>query len=65
MSKENHQEENYYGNIWGWKFSLAGLVVISLLTFIFIYRQFVLGIPPFEENAKTEVVRDTAKTVQQ
>jgi hypothetical protein len=43
------QDEPYPGNIWGWKFSLVGLVLILVLSMGLFYRHFVLGIPLNEE----------------
>ncbi len=53
-----HQSDNrdpfdseYLGNIWGWKISYIGLVVIVLMTGIMAYRYFVLDIPLLEETS--------------
>ena len=44
--KENSPDEDeYLGNVWGWKFSLWGLAIILLLTFLMYYRHGVLGVP--------------------
>jgi hypothetical protein len=45
-------EENYAGNIWGWKFSLFGLVVIVFLLSLMIYRHITLDVP-FGQQEKT------------
>lgn len=39
-SKENNEDSEYIGNIWGWKFSWWALVIIALLTvWVFIRSQ--------------------------
>jgi len=57
MSKRKEQEEffsneeNYLGNIWGWRLSKIGLVVIVALTSLIIYRHLTLDVPVgFEEK---------------
>lgn len=39
------QNPNPSGNIWGWKISTIGLIVIGLLLAIMIYRHKKLGVP--------------------
>ena len=41
----------YLGNIFGWKISLIGLVVIVLMTGIMAYRYYFLGVPIMETDA--------------
>jgi hypothetical protein len=48
---EDQNEENYIGNIWGWQFSILGLVLIILFVGVLIYRYKVLGIPINAEEA--------------
>lgn len=42
MKKER---ESLSGNIWGWKFSIYGLVLILILMGLMIYRHISLGVP--------------------
>ena len=35
----------YIGNIWGWRFSMFGLVLLLLMGGLMAYRHFSLGIP--------------------
>jgi predicted MFS family arabinose efflux permease len=54
----------YIGNIWGWRFSLLGLVLIVLLLGLMIYRHHTLGVPfgfP-EEEQPAPLERDTSQT---
>ncbi len=56
-SKENDQDTEYIGNIWGWKFSRWALVIIALLAiWVFIRSQNVKPLEPTQkhsiENAK-------------
>lgn len=44
-------EEEYIGNIWGWKFSLFGLLLIVLFCLLLAYRYFVMGISITEREA--------------
>ena len=58
MSKKEFKDPfdgEYVGNIWGWKFSLIGLVVILLSLGLLIYRHYSSGIPFGEDvNVKIE-----------
>ena len=51
MSKRKEQEaffsneENYMGNIWGWRLSMIGLIVIVALTALIVYRHLTLDVP--------------------
>lgn len=40
-------EDNYIGNIWGWKFSWFGLVLLMVLLALILYRHYALGVPIF------------------
>lgn len=57
------EEEEYLGNIWGWRFSLIGLVLILVMLALMIYRHYTMDIPfGGEENsspAQTEQPVDT------
>lgn len=47
---EEPEKEAYVGNIWGWRFSLFGLILIGSLTGLLVYRHYTMGVPPgFEE----------------
>ena len=56
--KKDPFDGEYIGNLWGWNFSLVGLVVIVLLTGIMAYRHYYLGQPILDEKSPT-VVQDT------
>ena len=43
MSK--HVEEEKSGNIWGWKVSIAGLILIVALAVFAVYRHLTMDIP--------------------
>lgn len=43
--KKDPFDGEYIGNIWGWKFSLIGLVLILLLLGLMVYRHWALGVP--------------------
>ena len=49
------EDHEYIGNIWGWKFSLWGLVFILIMVAALVYRQQVLGIPINQEMVNTPV----------
>ena len=51
--KKPGEEEEYVGNIWGWKFSLFGLALILVMLSIMIYRHYVLDVP-FNEGFEIE-----------
>ncbi len=53
------EEHEYIGNIWGWKFSLWGLVFILILVGLLIYRQEVLGVPINQEMITTPNTTET------
>lgn len=44
-SNVNPEDQEYIGNIWGWKFSLFGLVLILFLLGLMVYRHYSLGVP--------------------
>ncbi|MEN0003676.1 MAG: hypothetical protein AAF798_06020 [Bacteroidota bacterium] len=58
QKRSENWEEHYPGNIWGWKFSLFGLVVIVLLLGLMIYRHITLDVPFGEPKTPTEQVED-------
>ena len=43
--KKDPFDGEYIGNIWGWKFSLFGLVVILVMVGLMWYRSATLGVP--------------------
>ncbi len=51
--KDNNDE--YVGNIWGWKFSLFGLALIVFLSGLMIYRHYTLGVPFGEATVESSV----------
>jgi len=58
----------YVGNIWGWKFSIIGAVVISLMVALMVYRYSQLDeearnapFSPMEFNEKPKQVQDVEK----
>lgn len=48
---EEPSEEEYIGNIWGWKFSIVGLVLILIFAALLAYRTFVMEVPISEQEA--------------
>ena len=63
--KKDPFDDDYIGNIWGWKFSVFGLILILILGGIMVYRHYALGVPFSEgltpEPEKTEMPADTLK----
>jgi len=66
MSKRKEQEEffsnedNYMGNIWGWRLSMIGLIVIVGLTSLIVYRHVTLDVPVgFEEKQEAPAADST------
>jgi len=60
---QDPDEQEYMGNIWGWKFSIIGLVLIILFGFLLWYRVNVMDIPinkqeasPFRQDT-TQVIK--------
>lgn len=44
MKKEQEEpEEEYLGNIWGWKFSFISLGIILFFTGLAVYRSYTMG----------------------
>lgn len=54
--KKDPFDGEYIGNIWGWKFSMIGLVIILLLLGIMLYRHWKLGVPFGLEQQSQEKV---------
>ena len=48
---EDPSDQEYFGNIWGWKFSIAGLILIIIFAALLAYRTFVMDIPISEQEA--------------
>lgn len=48
---EEPDQESYMGNIWGWKFSIFGLILILLFVGLLVYRYLVLGVSINETEA--------------
>ncbi|MEM9886674.1 MAG: hypothetical protein AAF849_12350 [Bacteroidota bacterium] len=63
LNSEPTQEE-YIGNIWGWKFSIFGLVIILLFCGLLAYRYLVMGIPINEREA-SPFYQDTLPRMEQ
>lgn len=59
MEQKKLEDQEYIGNIWGWKFSIWGLVFIMLMVAALVYRQEVLGVPINQEMITNPV--DTIK----
>ncbi|MEM6697037.1 MAG: hypothetical protein AAF806_05095 [Bacteroidota bacterium] len=60
---EDPSDQEYMGNIWGWKFSIAGLILIIIFGLLLAYRTFVMEIPISNQEAspfrqETEQVED-------
>ncbi|MCB0585818.1 MAG: hypothetical protein KDD06_10910 [Phaeodactylibacter sp.] len=54
--KKDPFDGEYIGNIWGWKFSLFGAVLILVLLAIIAYRHYTMDVPlgmedPLEQKA--------------
>ncbi len=43
--KKDPFDGEYIGNIWGWKFSIFGAVLILLLLAVIAYRHYTLDVP--------------------
>jgi hypothetical protein len=57
---EDWETNSERGNIWGWKFSLFGAVLIVGLFSLMVYRHITMGVPYNDiETDATEVFRDT------
>ncbi len=57
--KKDAAEQEYIGNIWGWKFSFMGLILILTFSSILFYRHYVLGVPLQVEEQRHSLERDT------
>lgn len=58
--KKSQDQPSYTGNLFSWRFSLFGLVLILVLVAIMAYRHYVLDVPfGFNEDATIEVVPDS------
>ncbi len=55
--KQNDEENpEYIGNMFGWRISIIGAIVILLLGGLIIYRHITMGVPfGMEDPAKTDV----------
>lgn len=54
--KKDPFDGEYIGNIFGWKLSMVGLVLILLLLALMLYRHWKLGVPfGFEEGTQEKV----------
>jgi hypothetical protein len=57
---EDWEANSERGNIWGWKFSLFGAVLIVGLFSLMVYRHITMGVPYNDiETDATEIFRDT------
>lgn len=54
--KKDPFDGEYVGNIWGWKFSLIGLVLMLLLLSVMLYRHWTLGVPFGAEQQPEEKI---------
>lgn len=54
--KKDPFDGEYIGNIWGWKFSMIGLVLILLLLGLMVYRHWAMGVPFGEEERPREKI---------
>ncbi len=52
---QKSSEAEDLSNIWGWKFSRWGLIILILLSVIMYYRHVVLGVPLEFEQEKEPV----------
>lgn len=51
--KKDPFDGDYIGNIWGWRFSITGAIVLLLLIGLMVYRHYQLDVP-FGEPAPAE-----------
>ncbi len=59
LKSQEEEEAEYMGNIWGWKFSLIGLAVISFLIIVVFVRWNNLEVKPdnlFTPDAHKKIV---------
>lgn len=62
-NREQQEEWEYIGNIWGWKFSFIGLAVIVSLCLFMWYRYTQLEVKPDNFFApKNEIATDSLET---
>lgn len=54
--KKDPFDGDYIGNIWGWKFSLIGLILILLLFGLMVYRHLSMDVPFGLEQQSEEKV---------
>lgn len=52
---QDPQDEEYLGNIWGWKISFMGLALILFFGGLIIYRHYTLDVPFGLEDPDTKV----------
>ncbi len=43
--KRDPFDGEYIGNIWGWRFSILGLLLLLMMTGLMAYRHYSLGVP--------------------
>lgn len=55
---DRKEGDDHIGNVWGWKFSLWGLVFIIALILFMWYRFESLGVSPLDENGHV-IYRDS------
>lgn len=60
---QDPDEQEYIGNIWGWRFSIIGLVIVILFSILLWYRTSVMGIPINEQEA-SPFRQDTTHLIQ-
>ena len=62
MLKNKHEEKHdgeYLGNIWGWKISYVGLVLILLFLALIAYRHITMDVPLGMDDPTAEPTEST------
>ncbi len=54
--KKDPFDGEYIGNIWGWRFSLIGAIVLVFMVGLMVYRHYQLDVPFGQPSPAEEVV---------
>jgi hypothetical protein len=61
--KKDPFDGEYIGNIWGWKLSLIGLIVLVFFLGLIAYRHYALDVPlGFEEIRQDQIMESDSTT---
>ena len=59
---QNNSEEEYIGNIWGWKFSFISLGIIVVMLLLMWYRYTTINtFPPGSEKQTITIEKDSSQ----